>query len=132
MSLLDLEMGNEIPDDSDDSSKWPTGFCTQYTQLTIRTFRESRKRILDKWKFLDNLLICAFVCLIFFRLPRNEETLRDRMGAIFFISAHWGFIPLFDAVSSCKYRYFVSLSWPMANTCVQLLTLMWWNKGLLT
>ena len=120
MSLLDLEMGNEIPDDSDDSSKWPTGFCTQYTQLTIRTFRESSKRILDKWKFLDNLLICAFVCLIFFRLPRNEETLRDRMGAIFFISAHWGFIPLFDAVSSCKYRY---LCHSLANTCVQLLTL---------
>lgn len=103
MSLLDLEGTDDLHqshDHSDDISKWPTGFCTQYTQLTLRTFRESRKRILDKWKWLENLLICSFVSLIFFQLPRNEETLRDRMGAVFFISAHWGFTPLFDAVTS--------------------------------
>ncbi|KAL3841325.1 hypothetical protein ACJMK2_019487 [Sinanodonta woodiana] len=95
MSLLDLEKPT-----NDDNKKWPTGFVTQYTQLTIRTFRESQKRILEKMKILENLLICAIVCLIYFQLPRNEETLRDRMGAVFFISAHWGFIPLFDAVTS--------------------------------
>ena len=106
MSLLDLENTNglDLAEDQNEVSKWPTGFCTQYTQLTLRTFRESRKRILDKWKLLENLLICSFVSLIFFQLPRNEETLRDRMGAVFFISAHWGFIPLFDAVTSCKYN----------------------------
>lgn len=100
MSLLDLEIT-----DPDSDRKWPTGFCTQYKQLTLRTFRESRKRILDKTKLLENILICGFVSLIFFQLPRNEETLRDRMGAVFFIAAHWGFIPLFDAVTSCKYGF---------------------------
>lgn len=97
MSLLDLE---NIENNHGTEQKWPTGFCTQYTQLTLRTFRESRRRILDKTKLLENLLICGFVSLIFFQLPRNEETLRDRMGALFFIAAHWGFIPLFDAVTS--------------------------------
>lgn len=112
MSLIDIELPGDSYhnlnvenkgadfDINDNAKKWPTGFWTQYSQLTLRTFRESRKRILDKYKILENLVICGFVCLIFFQLPRSEDTLHDRMGAVFFIAAHWGFTPLFDAVSS--------------------------------
>jgi len=105
MSLLDLDnqSGTDLELDLERNKiKWPTGFWTQYIQLTIRTFKQSRSRVLSKAKMLENLVICAFVSLIFFQLPRTEETLRDRMGAVFFISAHWGFVPMFDAVTSCK------------------------------
>lgn len=80
--------------------KFLTSFCTQYKHLVIRTFKQSKPRILDKLKLLENLLICAIFCLIWFQLPRSEDTLRDRMGAIFFIAIHWGFMPFFDATSS--------------------------------
>ncbi|XP_052269377.1 uncharacterized protein LOC127870861 isoform X3 [Dreissena polymorpha] len=101
MSLLDLDNDLDAKDSvTNDNQKWPTGFWTQYSQLTIRTFKQSRSRILTVNKCAENLLVCAFVCLIFFQLPRTEDTLRDRMGAVFFIAAHWSFTPLFDAVTS--------------------------------
>lgn len=103
MSLLDLyDTDNDLDPDMEGPGKWPSGFWTQYSQLTIRTFRQSRRRVLCKGTVLQNFLICLVVCLIFFQLPRTEETLRDRMGAVFFIAAHWGFTPLFDAVTSCR------------------------------
>ncbi|KAK7098883.1 hypothetical protein V1264_003101 [Littorina saxatilis] len=87
-------------EDPDPQPKWPTGWVTQYTQLTLRTFRESKTRIMSKLKIMESVLLCLLVSLVWFQLPRTEETLRDRMGALFFTIIHWGFTPLFDAVSS--------------------------------
>ncbi|XP_046546159.1 ABC transporter G family member 21-like [Haliotis rubra] len=84
----------------EDKDKWPTGFFTQFKQLTVRTFKNSKSRILNKLRLLEALLLCVLVSLLWFQLPRNEETLRDRMGVIFFIALHWSFTPLFDAVST--------------------------------
>ncbi|KAK7480392.1 hypothetical protein BaRGS_00028311 [Batillaria attramentaria] len=100
-SLMDLaEDGTWLYEDFEPDRKWPTGWVTQYVQLMFRTFRESRTRILSKLKVLESVLLCLLVSLVWFQLPRIEETLRDRMGAIFFTIIHWGFTPLFDAVSS--------------------------------
>ncbi|XP_021345189.1 ABC transporter G family member 9-like [Mizuhopecten yessoensis] len=95
-SLMDLE--ENVVDSN--TPKFLTSFFTQYKHLTIRTFKQSRPRILDKLKLLENVVICAVFSLIWFQLPRTEDTLRDRMGAIFFIAIHWGFMPFFDATSS--------------------------------
>ncbi|KAL5006963.1 hypothetical protein ScPMuIL_015769 [Solemya velum] len=100
-SLVDVSKPAEV--DIDDHRKWPSTFLTQYWYLTRRTCKQSRLRILDKLKLIENFLICSIVSLIWFQLPRTEETLRDRMGAVFFIAVHWAFVPLFDAVSSCEY-----------------------------
>ncbi|XP_076471095.1 uncharacterized protein LOC143301001 isoform X2 [Babylonia areolata] len=91
-----VEVGIRDPEDH----KWPTGWLTQYLQLTLRTFRQSRTRILSKLKIIESVVLCVLVSLVWFQLPRTEETLRDRMGVIFFTIIHWGFTPLFDAVSS--------------------------------
>ncbi|XP_060070020.1 uncharacterized protein LOC132550041 [Ylistrum balloti] len=95
-SLMDLEESVTVSG----APKFNTSFFTQYKHLTIRTFKQSKPRILDKLKLLENILICAIFSLIWFQLPRTEDTLRDRMGAIFFIAIHWGFMPFFDATSS--------------------------------
>ncbi|KAL8614193.1 hypothetical protein ACOMHN_026410 [Nucella lapillus] len=105
VSLMDLAgdgtatrvMGFEDPDGA---PKWPTGWVSQYLQLTLRTFRQSRARIMSRLKLAESLVLCVLVSLVWFQLPRTEETLQDRMGVIFFITIHWGFTPLFDAVTS--------------------------------
>ncbi|KAK3585439.1 hypothetical protein CHS0354_020158 [Potamilus streckersoni] len=94
MSLLDLE------NTTFSRRKWPTKFITQYKQLTLRTFRQSKIRIMNKFKLIETVFLTVLLSLIWFQLPRIEETLRDRMGVLFYISMHWGFTPLFDAVIS--------------------------------
>ncbi|KAL3842528.1 hypothetical protein ACJMK2_020531 [Sinanodonta woodiana] len=76
MSLLDLE------NTTFSRRKWPTKFITQYKQLTLRTFRQSRKRIMNKFKLIETVFLTALLSLIWFQLPRIEETLRDRMGVV--------------------------------------------------
>ncbi|XP_012938369.1 ABC transporter G family member 21 [Aplysia californica] len=96
VSLLQLDAEVQHPHDP----RWPSGYWTQFSQLMLRTFRQSKTRILDKLKIIESVVLCILVSLIWFQLPRTEETLYDRMGVLFFISIHWGFTPLFDAVSS--------------------------------
>lgn len=97
-SLMDLDEISQQPDIR--TKKWPTGFFVQYKYLTIRTFQLAKSRHLDPTKLVENAVVCLLFTLIWFQLPRVEETVRDRMGAIFFIAIHWGFMPLFDAVAS--------------------------------
>ncbi|XP_061166801.1 uncharacterized protein LOC133175708 [Saccostrea echinata] len=97
-SLMDLD---EISASSaNNKKKWPSGFVTQYIYLTIRSFQLAKSRFMDPTKILEHVVICLIYALIWFQLPRTEETVRDRMGAIFFIAIHWGFLPLFEAVST--------------------------------
>ncbi|KAK3101924.1 hypothetical protein FSP39_007394 [Pinctada imbricata] len=98
-SLMDLDVVDSS-ETYDGGQKWPTGFLMQYKHLTIRAFKLSRPQILDVTKLVQNVVICAIFSLIWFQLPRSEDTLRDRMGAIFFIAAHWGFTPLFESVAA--------------------------------
>ncbi|XP_062612613.1 uncharacterized protein LOC134274352 [Saccostrea cucullata] len=87
--------------------KWPTGFITQYTQLTFRTFKTSKSQLFNKFKLIETLVLTIIVSLIWFQLPRTEETLRDRLGVLFYMSMHWGFTPLFDTVTSFPFERIV-------------------------
>ncbi|XP_033751581.1 ABC transporter G family member 14-like isoform X3 [Pecten maximus] len=103
VEITECDVGAHLMEENvtfSDTPKFLTSFSTQYKHLAIRTFKQSRPRILDRLKLLENILILAIFSLIWFQLPRTEDTLRDRMGAIFFIAIHWGFMPLFDATSS--------------------------------
>ncbi|XP_053384355.1 uncharacterized protein LOC123537135 [Mercenaria mercenaria] len=97
VSLMDLDKDelSPVPDQN-----WPTGFLTQYKYLTVRAFRQAKTRLVDKFKIFETVFLCVLLSLIWFQLPRSEDTLRDRMGLIFYISMHWGFTPLFDAVTT--------------------------------
>jgi hypothetical protein len=50
----------------------PTGFWTQYKNLTLRSFKLSAVRILDKVKLIENILICLIVSVIWFQLRKLE------------------------------------------------------------
>ena len=101
VSLMDIvETGDPEVSyrDHDSQRKWPTGWFTQYIQLTLRTFRQSRTRIMSRLKILESVLLCLLVSLVWFQLPRTEETLRDRMGAVsrlfFMVCVVWIYVRL--------------------------------------
>ena len=83
ISLMELDNEEqEIGKKSGRDAKWPSGFITQYTQLTVRTFRNSKSLIYSKLKVIETVILCVLISLIWFQLPRTEETLRDRMGVV--------------------------------------------------
>nr|XP_022290386.1 ABC transporter G family member 22-like [Crassostrea virginica]XP_022290391.1 ABC transporter G family member 22-like [Crassostrea virginica]XP_022290399.1 ABC transporter G family member 22-like [Crassostrea virginica] len=103
VSLMELDKSEEGQSSKvhlHDKKKWPTGFFTQYTQLTLRTFKTSKSQIFSKFKLIETVVLTCIVSLIWFQLPRTEETLRDRLGVLFYMSMHWGFTPLFDTVTA--------------------------------
>ncbi|XP_052675102.1 LOW QUALITY PROTEIN: uncharacterized protein LOC128156830 [Crassostrea angulata] len=102
VSLMELDKADNVSSSRTplDDKKWPTGFLTQYKQLTLRTFKTSKSQMFSKFKLIETVVLTAIVSLIWFQLPRTEETLRDRMGVLFYMSMHWGFTPLFDTVTA--------------------------------
>ena len=85
VSLMELdksEKGQSSKVHLHDKKKWPTGFFTQYTQLTLRTFKTSKSQIFSKFKLIETVVLTCIVSLIWFQLPRTEETLRDRLGVV--------------------------------------------------
>lgn len=78
---MEIPESDQVETNSNDP-KWPTGFITQYTQLTIRTFRQSKALIFNKFKIIETVVMTVLLSLIWFQLPRIEETLRDRMGVV--------------------------------------------------
>ena len=81
-SLMELDEISSKQQPGTLRGNWPTGFVTQYKYLTLRTFQLAKSRLLDPIKLLENLVVCVIFSLIWFQLPRSEETVRDRMGAV--------------------------------------------------
>ena len=75
-----------VIEDGDSSNardmRWPTSFKTQFVHLTVRSFKQSIGRFLDFFKMFELGFLCVFLCLLWFQLPRSEDTLRDRMGLV--------------------------------------------------
>lgn len=84
VSLMELDKADNVSSSRTplDDKKWPTGFLTQYKQLTLRTFKTSKSQMFSKFKLIETVVLTAIVSLIWFQLPRTEETLRDRMGVV--------------------------------------------------
>lgn len=83
VSLMELDKADDVSSRTPlRDKKWPTGFLTQYKQLTLRTFKTSKSQMFSKFKLIETVVLTAIVSLIWFQLPRTEETLRDRMGVV--------------------------------------------------
>ncbi len=65
-------------------AKWPTGFWTQYTTLTRRSFVLSKDRFLSLLNLI-NVANMVFIGLVWFRLPRSENTMTDRLALVSYL-----------------------------------------------
>ena len=66
----------------DPEAKWQTGFWMQYSTLTRRNFRRQRKRYFSKLLWGQMLFLAFATGLIWFGMPRTENTALDRLGLV--------------------------------------------------
>ena len=95
----------------DPEAKWQTGFWLQYSTLTRRNFRRQRKRYFSKLLWGQMLFLAFATGLIWFGMPRTENTALDRLGLVI---TH--FINLAGFISSY-------LLVKMLSVCVWMLTM---------
>ena len=62
--------------------KWPTSFWTQYRMLTWRTFKQSKGHIMNKYDFVQCILVALIAGTVFFQIDLSFRTLRDEMGVV--------------------------------------------------
>lgn len=82
------------------NKKWPTSFWTQFKMLSWRNAKQSRWRIFDDCVLAHAAIVAVAYCVLYYQIPDTIETLRDRMGAVFFPLIFWGFAMVTDSVTS--------------------------------
>ncbi|XP_030842481.1 ABC transporter G family member 21 [Strongylocentrotus purpuratus] len=82
------------------ADKWPTGYFHQLLTLTHRNFKQNRYLVLSKLEISKQLMLALIAGTLWFQVTFAEENIRDMSGLIFFMSAHWGFEPIYSSLTS--------------------------------
>ncbi|CAB4444822.1 unnamed protein product [Rhizophagus irregularis] len=80
--------------------RWEATFLQQFSILTERTFKQSRKIILSRVNISQTIALTIFCILIWLQIPFTETNINDRVGSIFFGSVVWSFYVMSGSVSS--------------------------------
>lgn len=111
--------------------KYPVTFWAQVFALARRTMLQKRGNMLEKMQIVQVSAV-TLICLTFwFRMKRTEDTIEDRLGALFFFVVFWSFFSVFQALytfptersvlnkdrASGSYRL---SAYYLAKTCVEI------------
>ncbi|CAB4397744.1 unnamed protein product [Rhizophagus irregularis] len=80
--------------------RWEATFLQQFSILTERTFKQSRKIILSRVNISQTIALTIFCILIWLQIPFSETNINDRIGSICFGSVVWSFYVMSGSVSS--------------------------------
>ncbi|XP_057306202.1 uncharacterized protein LOC130644562 [Hydractinia symbiolongicarpus] len=94
-----LLLDQEAPDfKKNQLSRWPTSFKTQTSALCKRAFIQCKRDFWDKLSFIQTFAIAVIAGLIWFNIPYEEKTLKDREGVVFFTVIYLSMTPMFFAI----------------------------------
>nr|XP_054768341.1 uncharacterized protein LOC129275898 [Lytechinus pictus] len=82
------------------ADKWPTGYFRQLLTLTHRNFKQNRYLVISGLDFFKHLMIGFIAGALWFQIKFTEDKIRDISGALFFISAYWGFESIYSSLTS--------------------------------
>lgn len=83
---------------SKSNTTWTTPFSHQMMVLFVRNLQNARRRILFPISIVQNFYILVICVLIWWRVERREDTIKDRLGLFFFTVVQWAFFALLDAI----------------------------------
>ena len=78
--------------------KYPTGWWTQVYILGRRAIRQKRGNLLEKSYVLQVIAVTVICALFWFQMEFREDSIDDRLGAVFFFGVFWGFFSIFSAL----------------------------------
>lgn len=78
--------------------KYPATFWTQLIALGKRSITQKRGNMLQRM-YIVQVVAVTIMCLLFwFRMKNVEDTIDDRLGALFFFPVFWSFFSVFTAL----------------------------------
>lgn len=86
------------PDPSGLEQKYATSWLRQVSVLGKRCIRQKRGALLDKIQLCQLTAVIAICALFWFRMDKNESTIEDRIGSVFFYTVFFSFFATFSAL----------------------------------
>jgi hypothetical protein len=93
-----IEEAQMVADES--AKKWVTPWYWQFLVLFHRNLKQSYKVVLSKMVLIQVLAVLIFSCFVWFQIPREEKTVQDVTGLLFFTLTYWGFSGILRAVGA--------------------------------
>ena len=78
--------------------KWPTSFATQVKMLTWRNFKQSKASMMHIIDILQYAVVGAIAGGLFFQIHEKDDSIRDRLGLLYFVLFFWTFDSFHQAV----------------------------------
>ncbi|OWF40982.1 ABC transporter G family member 9 [Mizuhopecten yessoensis] len=82
--------------------RWPTSMLHQLKMLNWRTIKQSKGQIFQKYDFIHALFLALVMGAVYFQIANVENTVRDKMGLVFFSMLHWGLRIRFATIWSLR------------------------------
>ena len=80
------------------SEKWPTSFATQLKMLTRRNYMQTKGSMMPLFDVIMYAVVCACAALVFFQIKEKMDSIRDRLGLLYFYLTFWDFVPMSQAL----------------------------------
>ena len=85
-------------------TKYPVNFAGQVRALMRRSMLQKRGNVFEKVKIMEVALVTIVSLGFWFRMRKDEDTINDRVGALFFALVYWAFYGVFEAVFTFPYE----------------------------